>query len=97
MGFREIERRTSHSYSYTDRVEIFMRFHTDNESANWEIRRNNPWTFANVAEIAMNLGGGGHPLAAGCKLDGPLAKAESLVVELSKEAIAQQQMYANGR
>ncbi len=51
----------------------------------------------NVAEIAMNLGGGGHPLAAGCKLDGPLAKAESLVVSLSKEAIAQQQMYENGR
>jgi nanoRNase/pAp phosphatase (c-di-AMP/oligoRNAs hydrolase) len=43
-----------------------------------------------VSELAANLGGGGHPLAAGCKLDGPLAKAESLVVQLSKEAIRQQ-------
>jgi phosphoesterase RecJ-like protein len=44
----------------------------------------------NVSELATNLGGGGHPLAAGCTLDGPLAKAESLVVQLSKEAIRQQ-------
>ena len=43
-----------------------------------------------VAEVALNLGGGGHPLAAGCTLDGPLAKAESLVVGLCKEAIDQQ-------
>lgn len=44
----------------------------------------------NVAELAMNLGGGGHPLAAGCTLDGPLHKAESLVVDLCKEVIRQQ-------
>lgn len=43
----------------------------------------------NVAEIALNLGGGGHPLAAGCSLDGPLAKAESLVVDMCRDAIAQ--------
>ena len=35
----------------------------------------------------MNLGGGGHPLAAGCTLDGPLDKAETLVVDLSLQAI----------
>ncbi|MCA9933644.1 MAG: bifunctional oligoribonuclease/PAP phosphatase NrnA [Ardenticatenaceae bacterium] len=44
----------------------------------------------NVAELAMNLGGGGHPLAAGCTLDGPLDKAESLVVDMCKDAIRQQ-------
>lgn len=44
----------------------------------------------NVAELAQNLGGGGHPLAAGCTLDGPLAQAESLVVDMCKEAIRQQ-------
>ena len=43
-----------------------------------------------VAELAMNLGGGGHPLAAGCNLPGPLADAESLVVKMSKEAIRYQ-------
>jgi bifunctional oligoribonuclease and PAP phosphatase NrnA len=43
-----------------------------------------------VSEVALNLGGGGHPLAAGCTLDGPLAKAEALVVGMCKEAIAQQ-------
>lgn len=43
-----------------------------------------------VAEVAINLGGGGHALAAGCKLDGPFAKAEKMVVAVSKEAIQQQ-------
>ncbi len=43
-----------------------------------------------VSELAMNLGGGGHPLASGCLLDGPLKKAERLVVEMSKESILQQ-------
>ncbi len=44
----------------------------------------------NVAEIALNLGGGGHTLAAGCKLQGPLVKAEKLVVEMSRDAVLQQ-------
>ncbi|MCA9972472.1 MAG: bifunctional oligoribonuclease/PAP phosphatase NrnA [Anaerolineales bacterium] len=43
-----------------------------------------------VSELALNLGGGGHPLASGCTLDGPLAHAEALVVDMCKEAIAQQ-------
>lgn len=52
----------------------------------------------NVAELALNLGGGGHPLASGCTLDGPLAKAESLVVSMARETIRQQQalIRANG-
>jgi bifunctional oligoribonuclease and PAP phosphatase NrnA len=48
-----------------------------------------------VSEVALNLGGGGHPLAAGCSLDGPLAKAEALVVGMCKEAIAQQPVDRN--
>ena len=44
-----------------------------------------------VAEVALNLGGGGHALAAGCTLDGPLDKAEALVVAMCKEAIQQQE------
>ena len=50
-----------------------------------------------VAEVAVNLGGGGHPLAAGCTLDGPLAAAESLVVAVAKEAIERQREASNGR
>ncbi|HEX6384368.1 MAG TPA: bifunctional oligoribonuclease/PAP phosphatase NrnA [Anaerolineae bacterium] len=46
-----------------------------------------------VAELALNLGGGGHPLAAGCTLEGPLARAEELVVQLSKEEIRQQEAF----
>jgi bifunctional oligoribonuclease and PAP phosphatase NrnA len=42
-----------------------------------------------VADLALNLGGGGHPLAAGCTLDGPLQSAEQLVVALGKETIRQ--------
>lgn len=44
----------------------------------------------NVSELAQRLGGGGHPLAAGCKLEGPLAKAEAMVVELGKKEIRKQ-------
>jgi len=44
----------------------------------------------NVADVAVQLGGGGHPLAAGCALDGPLPEAEALVVRLCKEAILAQ-------
>ena len=45
----------------------------------------------NVSEVALNLGGGGHALAAGCTLPGPLAKAEVLVVALTKDSIRQQE------
>lgn len=45
----------------------------------------------NVAEVALNLGGGGHALAAGCSLPGPLAKAEAMVVAMTKESIRQQE------
>ncbi|MFW5942792.1 MAG: DHH family phosphoesterase [Chloroflexota bacterium] len=44
----------------------------------------------NVAELALNLGGGGHPLAAGCSLEGSLQEAESLVVSMARETIRQQ-------
>lgn len=44
----------------------------------------------NVGEVAQNLGGGGHPLAAGCTLPGPLAEAEKIVVNACKAAIRQQ-------
>ncbi len=44
----------------------------------------------NVAEVAQNLGGGGHPLAAGCTLTGPLAEAEKTVVAACKAAIRRQ-------
>lgn len=44
----------------------------------------------NVAEVATHFGGGGHALAAGCTLDGPLARAEATVVAACLEAIRRQ-------
>ncbi len=44
----------------------------------------------NVAEVAVQLGGGGHALAAGCTLDGPLAQAEATVVAACLDAIRRQ-------
>lgn len=44
-----------------------------------------------VSEVAVNLGGGGHALAAGCTLAGPLARAEAMVLEMTKESIRQQE------
>jgi phosphoesterase RecJ-like protein len=45
-----------------------------------------------VSDLAMSLGGGGHHLAAGCTVEGPLAEAVSLVVERSKESIRRQRL-----
>jgi phosphoesterase RecJ-like protein len=44
----------------------------------------------NVSEVAVELGGGGHPLAAGCTLPGPLAEAEATIVQSCKQAIEEQ-------
>ena len=45
-----------------------------------------------VSQIARSLGGGGHDLAAGCTVDGPLDQAEELVISRSKESIRQQRL-----
>ncbi len=45
-----------------------------------------------VSQIARSLGGGGHDLAAGCTVDGPLDQAEALVITRSKESIRQQRL-----
>lgn len=44
----------------------------------------------NVAEVAVQFGGGGHALAAGCSLDGPLDQAEARVVAACHQAIRRQ-------
>lgn len=44
----------------------------------------------NVAEVAVQFGGGGHALAAGCALDGPLERAEERVVAACLAAIRRQ-------
>jgi phosphoesterase RecJ-like protein len=48
-----------------------------------------------VSELAIGLGGGGHRLAAGCTVDGPLDEAVSLVVSRSLESIRQQRSALN--
>jgi phosphoesterase RecJ-like protein len=45
-----------------------------------------------VSQLAMSLGGGGHHLAAGCTVDGPLPDAVALVVAKSKESIRRQRL-----
>ncbi len=44
----------------------------------------------NVAEVAMQFGGGGHALAAGCTLDGPLDEAAAQLVAACRAAIGRQ-------
>ncbi|HEC24094.1 MAG TPA: bifunctional oligoribonuclease/PAP phosphatase NrnA [Chloroflexi bacterium] len=41
-----------------------------------------------VAGVALALGGGGHPLAAGCEIEGPLDSAVRRVIGLLRERIA---------
>ncbi len=50
----------------------------------------------NVAELALALGGGGHPLAAGCTLEAPLEEAVRRVVEALKDQVAARGGTQNG-
>jgi len=49
----------------------------------------------NVAEVAVQFGGGGHALAAGCTLDGPLERAEERLVAACLTAIRRQRLSAD--
>lgn len=49
----------------------------------------------NVSDLARELGGGGHHLASGCTLDGPLKEAEARVVAHCRAAIDQQRTALN--
>ena len=49
-----------------------------------------------VSELALNLGGGGHPLASGTTLEGPLNKAISMVIPMAREAMRQQRAILPG-
>lgn len=44
----------------------------------------------NMSELARSLGGGGHHLAAGCTLDGPIDEVVAMVVNRSKKSIRRQ-------
>jgi phosphoesterase RecJ-like protein len=46
-----------------------------------------------VSQIAVSLGGGGHSLASGCTVQGPLAQAESIVITRCKSSISQQRIH----
>lgn len=49
----------------------------------------------NVAEVAVQFHGGGHALAAGCTLDGPLERAEERLVAACLTAIRRQRLSAD--
>jgi phosphoesterase RecJ-like protein len=44
----------------------------------------------NVAQVALDLGGGGHPTASGCVIPGPLKEAEQRVMALLRSDLARQ-------
>ena len=62
---------------------------SDDGSVKVSLRCRPPYT---VSEVAVELGGGGHPLAAGCTLPGPLAEAEATIVQSCKQAIEEQSL-----
>ncbi len=49
-----------------------------------------------VSRIALRLGGGGHALAAGCRVPGPLEKAQRQVLALLREDLARQREQSDG-
>jgi phosphoesterase RecJ-like protein len=48
-----------------------------------------------VAQLALSLGGGGHPAAAGCTLDGPLEAARERVLPMLRAALQEQSKSQN--
>jgi len=65
---------------------------TDEDMVRVTMRCHPPY---NVAEVAGQFGGGGHALAAGCALGGPLEEAEARVVAACHEAIRRVQSPSN--
>ncbi len=59
----------------------------DNGSIKVSLRCRPPY---DVAVVATELGGGGHALAAGCTISGPLEEAEALLVDTCLKAIENQ-------
>jgi phosphoesterase RecJ-like protein len=47
-----------------------------------------------VAVVATQLGGGGHPQAAGCTLEGDLRQVEQRVLSLVQQSLDQQKVKA---
>jgi phosphoesterase RecJ-like protein len=45
-----------------------------------------------VSELATELGGGGHHLAAGCTINGPIEEVSAMVIAKSKEALRRQKI-----
>jgi len=45
-----------------------------------------------VAQVALQFGGGGHALAAGCTIPGPLEKAQTRLLEVLKASLADQRV-----
>ncbi len=46
----------------------------------------------NVAEIAAELGGGGHPNASGCKVEGALDEAKNIIKDLVLEKMKEKRL-----
>jgi phosphoesterase RecJ-like protein len=46
-----------------------------------------------VAQLALSLGGGGHPAASGCTMDGPLETAKARVLPMLRTALEEQRRW----
>jgi len=62
----------------------FLAMETTDKRIKFSFRGKPP---VDVAEVAVNLGGGGHKLAAGCIIDGPMAHAVNQVIALLSKQV----------
>lgn len=65
-------------------VAIFLR-ELSNHRVRLSLRSKGP---IDVARVAENFGGGGHPHASGCTLDGPLSDAEDTILDVMRRTLA---------
>jgi phosphoesterase RecJ-like protein len=66
-------------------VAAFFKNYDNSQNTRLSLRSTDPY---NVAEICMQLGGGGHPRAAGATIPLPLAEAISYVIPILEQALS---------
>lgn len=67
-----------------DVVILFVEQNATRTKVSWRAR-----TGLDISELALSLGGGGHPAAAGAELTGSLAEVEQKIIQMTQEYLAQ--------
>jgi len=65
-------------------VILFVEQNATRTKVSWRARAG-----LDISELALALGGGGHPAAAGAELTGTLAEVEQKIIQMTQDYLAQ--------